>query len=80
VRCVYFDPISKEEYGQLAEEAGEPDFLPQVCVLLQALQQSDTEENGATLVSMSMFETALLKTENETNEPWQKAIERGWST
>jgi hypothetical protein len=44
------------------------------------MQQSDTEEHGAALVSMSLFETALLKTENETNEPWQKAIERGWST
>jgi hypothetical protein len=79
-RRVYFDPISQEEYAPLAEEAGEPETLPSTSVALVAIQVSDSIEQGATSVGMSMFEISHLKTENETNGPWQEAIERGWTS
>jgi hypothetical protein len=80
VRCVYFGPISREEDCPLSQEAGEPEHLPRFCVLSQALKQSDTEEHGAALVGMGVFEVVLLKTKNETNAWWNEAIDRCWST
>ncbi|KAH7558257.1 hypothetical protein J3E72DRAFT_436283 [Bipolaris maydis] len=80
VHRVFFDPIPQEEYAPIAEEAGEPEVLQPVQVTLHAMQESDTEGFGASFVGMTMFETAHGKTENETNGPWQEAVERGWST
>lgn len=79
-RRVYFDPISQEEYAPLAEDVGEAEVLTPTCIGFDAIQQSDTTEQGAALVGMSMFEISHLKTENETNEPWHEAIERGWTS
>ncbi|USP80362.1 uncharacterized protein yc1106_07636 [Curvularia clavata] len=80
VRRVYFDPIPQEEYAPIAEETGEPEFLPPVCVTLYAMQESETEGPCASFVGFNMYEKSNGKTKNETNEPWQEAVERGWST
>lgn len=80
VRCVYFDSIPQEVYAPIAEEAGEPEVLPPVCVTLHPMQESDTEGPDASFIGMSMYEKSNGKTKNETNGPWQEAVERGWST
>lgn len=80
VRCVHFDPILQKEYVPVAQEAGEPEVLPPVCVTLHAMQKSDTEGQSESFIGMNMHEKSNGKTKNETNGPWQEAVERGWST
>ncbi|EUC49667.1 hypothetical protein COCMIDRAFT_32893 [Bipolaris oryzae ATCC 44560] len=80
VRRVFFDPIPQEQYAPIAEEAGEPEVLPPVNVTLHMMQESDAEDSGANFLGLTMYDTAYIKTENETNGAWQEAVERGWST
>jgi hypothetical protein len=43
-RCVYFDPISEEDYACIAEEKGESEALPPAYVSFMPMQASDTTE------------------------------------
>lgn len=79
-RCVYFDPISEEDYARIAEKNGESEALPPAFVSSMPMQASDTTEEGQKFVGMVMFEISNARTNNETNGPWQEAIERGWTS
>jgi hypothetical protein len=80
-RYAYFDPISEQDYLSIAEEKGDSmhESLLLTYVSSMPIQASNTESKGQKLIGrMSIFEISTARTKNETNGPWQEAIERGW--
>ena len=75
VRCVYFDPISEEDYARITEGNGESEALPPAYVSSTPMHASDTTEEGQRFVGMAMFEISNARTKNEANNPWQEVIE-----
>jgi hypothetical protein len=75
-----FDPVSHQEYTTSIEGTEEPDTLAPVYVASDAFRDDGDTGQGMALIGMRMFEISLLRTENETNGPWQQAVERGWMT
>ncbi|KAI1380749.1 hypothetical protein F4677DRAFT_196778 [Hypoxylon crocopeplum] len=77
---VCFDPISQDQYAASIQGSSEPEVLAPIYTAWDAIERDDANIQGPDLVGMRIFETSYMKTENETNEPWQEAIERGWTS
>lgn len=69
-----------DNYALIAEENCESEALPPAYVCSMPMQASDTTEEGQKFVGIAMFKISNARTKNETDGPWQEAIERGWTS
>ncbi|KAI1154903.1 hypothetical protein F4825DRAFT_132622 [Nemania diffusa] len=72
-RRVLFDPIEQERYADLTRDCGQAEVLAPTLVRWEALRSDSGSGVGSRI-----FEMSNLKMSNDTTEPWQEAVERGW--
>ncbi|KAI4862448.1 hypothetical protein F4820DRAFT_22252 [Hypoxylon rubiginosum] len=77
---VCFDPIGQDEYASSTQDSSELEVLAPTYIAWDAIERDEADVQGPDLVGMRIFETSHMKTENETDEPWQEAVERGWTS